>query len=311
MLKRDELAKIAGIRFKIGEMLAYFDTNIFDNILKRTGGVTEEDEVQLRVAIETGQMSILPGVLNLQETVGAFHSRRPDIVLPQLELILSLCDWERFVKPHNMILEDDVRHFAWNGEPTVPFVRESTARQLRSMTKRLIDGSEDMHRLDAEILKDQEQKKAFLDRVQEVAESVSQQTQELHEKGEIPDFEQYFHEGVTDFAVMFAKSHGVADGCVQHGIQNLVKIRSIRAFLGFSMSLIYRRVVEQKKPKIGAARDLQHVPSAASAADVFVTHDEELRLLLGRVPIRGFRVATLEELLAEISPKLELTSRRD
>jgi hypothetical protein len=32
--------------------LAYFDTNIFDNLLKKTGGVVESDEVRLRAAIK-------------------------------------------------------------------------------------------------------------------------------------------------------------------------------------------------------------------------------------------------------------------
>jgi hypothetical protein len=157
-----------------------------------------------------------------------------------------------------------------------------------------------MHRLDAEIVIDREQKEAFLDKIQEVAQSISQETRELRDIGEIPDFDRYFHDGVAEFAVAFAESLVVADGCKHHGIENLVKIRSLRAFLGFSMSLIYRRVVAQKKPKIGASRDLQHVPSAASAADVFVTHDQEFKTLLERVPMFGFRVATLDQLLSEI-----------
>jgi hypothetical protein len=46
--------------------LAYFDTNIFDNLLKKTGGVIESDEVRLRAAIEADRLSVLLSILNIQ-----------------------------------------------------------------------------------------------------------------------------------------------------------------------------------------------------------------------------------------------------
>jgi len=39
--------------------IAYFDTNIFDNILKKTGGVVENDETRLRAAIGSGKLSLV------------------------------------------------------------------------------------------------------------------------------------------------------------------------------------------------------------------------------------------------------------
>ena len=67
--------------------------------------------------------------------------------------------------------------------------------------------------------------------------------------------------------------------------------------VGLGMSLIYRTAVERKTPKGSASRDLQHAVCAAATADCFVTHDEELALLLDRVPIKGFRVMRLSVLL--------------
>src|SRR5215469_15857341 len=100
------------------KLVAYFDTNVFDNILKRSAGVLQGDEAHLLKAIESGRLVVVTSILNISETMDA---RRPEIVLPQLNLIAKLADRDRFVKPHDVVLTDDVRHFAWNGEPDSPF----------------------------------------------------------------------------------------------------------------------------------------------------------------------------------------------
>jgi hypothetical protein len=98
----------------------------------------------------------------------------------------------------------------------------------------------------------------------------------------------------------FAKSFGVAEECERRGLDKLLKIPSVRIMVGHGMSLIYRIAVDGKVARGSAARDLQHALCAAAAADVFVTHDEELAFLLNRVPIKGFRVMRLCELFEEI-----------
>jgi hypothetical protein len=52
-------------------LLAYFDTNIFDNLVKKTAGVTEEDESQLRGAISSRRLTILASHVNIRETLAA------------------------------------------------------------------------------------------------------------------------------------------------------------------------------------------------------------------------------------------------
>lgn len=85
---------------------------------------------------------------------------------------------------------------------------------------------------------------------------------------------------------MFAQSYGVAEECKWRGLSNLLKIPSVRAMVGAGMSFIYRTAVEKKSPKASDSRDLQHAVCAAAAADVFVTHDDKLSLLLHRVPFK-------------------------
>jgi len=97
----------------------------------------------------------------------------------------------------------------------------------------------------------------------------------------------------------FIKSFDVTEECERRGLDQLLRIPSIRAMIGLGMSFIYRTAVARKAPKSSASRDLQHAVSAAAAADIFVTHDEELTLLLERVPIKSFRVMTLRQMLEE------------
>jgi hypothetical protein len=118
--------------------LAYLDTNIFDNLIKKTGGVTQTDETRLHAAVHSQQLTIVISHTNIRETLGALESR-PDIARTQLGLILSLADWDRLVRLSPEILEDDIRHFAFNGEgANTPFVRDTT--HIRSILQGVIDG---------------------------------------------------------------------------------------------------------------------------------------------------------------------------
>jgi hypothetical protein len=101
-------------------LLVYFDTNVFDNLIKKTNGVTDADELQLRAAVSSEQLRIVVSQITIQETLAAFHSR-PEIARAQLALILSVADWGRFVRFSSEILENDIKHFfQWReGEYTV------------------------------------------------------------------------------------------------------------------------------------------------------------------------------------------------
>jgi hypothetical protein len=103
-------------------------------------------------------------------------------------------------------------------------------------------------------------------------------------------------DGAEEHLLAFVISFGVSEECKRRGLDKLLKIPSVRAMVGLGMSFIYRTAVERKAPKSSALRDLQHAVCAAAAADIFVTHDEELAFLLRRVPIKDFRVMRLREL---------------
>jgi hypothetical protein len=279
-------------------LLVYFDTNIFDNLIKKTGGVAEADERRLYAAVSSRRLTIVISHTNIREALAALESR-PDVARAQLNLIVSLADWDRLVRLSPEILEDDIRHFAFNGEgANTPFVKETT--YIRSMLRRVIDGRMGGKELEAVIHEDRDQKRTFLDRVKKVRAETTRGLEDLRKIGEIPSFEQFFRDGAAEHLLPFIRSFGIAEECERRGIDKLLRIPSVRAMIGLGMSFIYRTAVEGKAPKGSDLRDLQHAPAAATAADIFVTHDEEFAFMLGRVPIKGFRVMKLHELLEEM-----------
>jgi hypothetical protein len=72
--------------------------------------------------------------------------------------------------------------------------------------------------------------------------------------------------------------------------------------VGLTLSYIWGVNVEKSDIKPSDGRDFQHAIAAAGAgANVFVTHDRGLATLAGRVPIKGFTVMTLSQLVDEFS----------
>src|SRR5271168_18240 len=95
--------------------LVYFDTNVFDNLIKRERGLTDADEAALRIVVSSRRLTIIASHVNLREMLAAFK-RRPDVARDHLRLVVSLSDWDRFVRLSTELLENDIRHFAFNGE---------------------------------------------------------------------------------------------------------------------------------------------------------------------------------------------------
>ena len=282
-------------------MLAYLDTNIFDNLLKKSNGVTDADELGLRATVTSRQLAIVASHINLRETIAALRSR-PEIARAQLSLIVSLADWDRFIRFSTNVLEDDIRHFAYNGErANTPFEENRKADRIRLVTQRIIDGDLGLKELHGAIEEDRDHKRAFREGSMKARAETVIALQEFRKTNEVPSFEQFFEDGAEAHALAFVKTFGVAvaEECERRGLDKLLKIPSVRVMVGHGMSLIYRIAVEGKVPKGSDSRDLQHALCAVAAADIFVTHDEELTFLLHRVPIKGFRVLGLHQLLEE------------
>lgn len=280
-------------------MLAYFDTNVFDNLIKKTNGVTDADQRQLGAAVSSGQLTIVVSHINIRETLAAFHSR-PEIVSTQLRLIVNMADWDRFVRFSSEILEDDVRHFAFNGErANSPFEGNRQAAHIRSVLWSIVEGQIGLRELEATIGEDRDQKTAFLASVKKSRAEAAGEVEEFRKANHIPSFEQFFEDGAEAHVRAFIESFGIAEECKRRGLDKLLRIPSIRALVGLGMSFMYGIMVDKISPRRSDSRDLQHAVCAAAAADIFVTHDEELAFLLNRVPIKRLQVLRLHQLLED------------
>ena len=174
----------------------------------------------------------------------------------------------------------------------------------------MINEPESVRGLEAVNGENREEKRRFLEGVKRAQAETAEAVKELREKNEIPNFEEYYDSSAEEYGLAFAESFGVAEECKRRGLNNLLKISSVHAMVGVGLSFIYRTAVENKSPKSSDSRDLQHAVSAAAAADIFVTHDDDLSLLLSRVPIKGLRVMRLHQLLEEVL-NLDLNSKTE
>ncbi len=91
---------------------------------------------------------------------------------------------------------------------------------------------------------------------------------------------------------------GVLLEAKSRGLDGLLNVKSVGLAVGANLSLMYAHQFENRVPKSGDSRDILHA-IIGSNADIFVTDDGELRRVLNRVPVDGFRAAvSLEETLA-------------
>lgn len=273
---------------------AYFDTNVFDHIHKRIS-VTDSDLSALRSAVKAGKISILLSVLNLEETLAALDSC-PDLVMAELQLILDLADWQRFVKPTDMLLSDDISCYARGVSLPPPFITDPV---LWSNLEKLRNGSQkDVADIWADVKeKTQKQKENFKESMKKAKEKVLPCLEQL--KGKSPSFDEYWGIGADKLVEAFADHVGVLEACKKRDLGGLLGISSVRMCVGVSLSLIYAQDFEGRTPKIDDSRDLQHAVLAA-AANMFVTHDKKFTKLVARVPIDDLEVLNLSTLLDRV-----------
>jgi len=237
--------------------VAYFDTNVFDNLIKKTGDLTEADEFAVRSWVSSGQLSIAVSPINIQETFAAFR-RRPEVAITQLLLMRSLCDWDRLAKHSTSILKDDVDHFAFNGERSnTPYEDSRQAAHVRSMLQQIIDGQIRIEKLEPVIDEDRDHKSGFLVMVKEAKAAIAAQLEGLEALGDIPTFQEFFEENAGEYVRAFVETFSSGEACKQRGLDGLMKIPSVRALIGVGMSFMYRINAEKRSPKSSAERDFR------------------------------------------------------
>ncbi len=119
-----------------------FNTNVFGHLLKKNHGITDCGEASLRSAIKSGVLSVVVGLHVIDET--AANPRDP---VPELRLIWDVCDWDRIVRPADILLRDDMRHFAYNAEPSHPFLDDAVRDGLHHSMRTLLEDPSQLSKL--------------------------------------------------------------------------------------------------------------------------------------------------------------------
>lgn len=263
----------------------YFDRNVFDQIDKGRD-VTQADLELIRAEMAAGRLSILVSFETVAETILA----RQDTALRGLRLIKEFTRQALPIKPHVDLLRDDIRAFAEGRGPVSPFVFAIFS------VDRMIDEVENSPQGLREDVAEEKRNKGKLNG--DLGAYLDEEREALG--GRPPArFEKYWAERSAYYAEAFAHFAGCLEPCRERGIDELLKVRSVRMAVGALLSLLYSLLIEGRAVQDGTSYDMKHA-ATMSAADVIVSNDGELRRLLGRVPVPDLRVMSLPDFVGRI-----------
>lgn len=269
--------------------IVYFDTNVFDHLVKRENNVTAADEKELRLAVQDGKISIPISLINLEEALCALENY-PKEASKNYKIISDLSDCRKIIKTPRQMLLDDINAYARLGIGGSPYFKDSVLK----INQGELRNPERIKELLRVITNIKEEKEIFrLDNIISKKDVLSTR----NKLDSVPSFDQFWDSLKLDFARELAQESGMIEEYKYKNLNGLLEIRSIRLCVGWSLSYIYGQLFEGVKPKKGDSRDMKH-SVLASAAEIFVTHDKELAGLLKRISLENFKVlGHLHELL--------------
>ena len=212
----------------------YFDTNVFDHIYKGID-VTESGQLLLRAAVETGRISILLSVLNLEETIGVLEKSHAHAIAV-LQLMAGLVEKKQIVKPPDMFLRDDIQRYAQGDDLLQPFISLDPVIQsnLEVLTN---PGQNDIDELLVIVKEVQKEKEAFVMAMREANAKVLAYAKQFLRRyhGKPPDWKDYWESLAERFAEGFVEREKLLDSCRNRGIKGLLALRSVRMAVGASL----------------------------------------------------------------------------
>jgi len=272
-------------------MDVYFDTNALSHLLARHGVSDREFEL-LRAAAKDGAITPKLSFVNIDEAIAALLNHEA-LALDLLRLIADFVGLGTMIKPPDQLLTDDLIALAF-GDPrrppeiqTPPAIRQhvdgllrADAEEIAEFTKAAAETRDQIDGLWAGLRRARDQARA-----------------ELGPRYKAERFGEYWREAAPWLLEAYADHVGVWRLCRDEvGVDRLLECPSVGMMVGANASMIHSRVVEGRAAKQGDSRDQQHA-LMASAADVFVTDDGDLRYVLQRVPLIAPAVVDLGGLL--------------
>jgi hypothetical protein len=259
----------------------YFDTNVIDHLIKKKNGVTIDNKKLLRSLVKENKISIPLSIINLEEAFSALENY-PDEARRQYLFLSELVDYNKIIKAPDQLLRDDIISYLKNNSSDYHFLDSSV---IKFNIAELFNKKR-IKEFYAILQKIKEEKTSFK------LENVKSRGLVLSQKGEmehIPTFKKYWEMLKIDFVKSAIEKVGILDKFKYRNIKGLLEVRSVRVWVGWSISYIYGQIFEKRTPKIGDSRDMKHAV-LESSADIFVTHDRDLAKLIGRIPIKKFTI---------------------
>ena len=275
-------------------MIVYFDTNVFDHLEQRNG-VTEEDIYRLGRAVKLEHIRIVLSFLNIEETLFIVKSQS-DRAYARVKLILELCDKHLLALGQEEIIDNDILAYANATASHIPFASMDPRVEfnIRNIVKPSGSTLKELEKILKGTRKD---KNKFLDCLMNGRAKVKPLADSIGAK-KYP-FEDYWTNNSIWLVEGITKRAGALAKVKKRGMDGLLKVKSVALAVGANLSLIYSHHLENRAPASGDSRDILHA-IVASTADVFVTNDHRLQLVLSRVPVNGFEVKSLQEFLKSL-----------
>ncbi|HZO80735.1 MAG TPA: hypothetical protein VFB33_03495 [Candidatus Binataceae bacterium] len=270
-------------------MVVYLAPDAFDHLYRKVG-CTAADIAALRAAIYGRAFSIPLSIHTLEEILLA-RKAAPQARAAQIRMLLSVSSPRTLLKPAEELLLDDVRSFATSGQPASPILRGEPQNAVSAGISALLES--DGEELDEDFLQ-------TLEVARRQRESLGAEIAGLQAASAAPSggFDEYLREQAPRIAAALAGQAGVATQCEARGINELLRVKSVRMWTGAALALARERALDGRAPGADELGGAVHAVAAAASADALVTDSNPLRALASGVGVEGFTAIDLKSLLA-------------
>jgi hypothetical protein len=282
-------------------IVAYLDTNVFNDLVGKRSGTTDTDVSALHDAVSGRRVSIPLSSQVLSEKL--FTAKEsPDTFRRDIDFIYGLVDQNTFWRDPAEFLKEHLHCYA-RGLPLTDYWEMDGGNAARGFLNMIQSDDADIDELIAEITARQRKSLEWMRNttqdVRKKAEALVDRDSSLKKELAAVCFEDTWRANAERFACGLAEHAGVLDACRQKGIDGLLTIKSIRLCVSMYLSLFYDHDFEGRSPKKGDYGDILHALFGAGA-DVFVTNDCRFREVLSRVPVDDFAVMDLPTFVQRI-----------
>lgn len=247
----------------------------------------------LKAAIDRGSIEILLSPTVIEETFPTIALSKRNLN-KEFQLIFDLVLKGRIIKTPQVLLAEAVQSYALGHK--LPDMLTKIHRKVVRALKEGRDSEKIAEKFITLARNDKENFSSVFANVRRFGEAYNVDAP--------MNFQELWKKSSLERAGSLAASFNLYESCKKLGFEGLLEAKAVKLHTLYCLSWIYSKWFgEQGVPgKIGTGDfgDLLHSVQA-TAADVFVTNEKRLPLWLKRVPVDGFDVINLNELIDRIT----------